>query len=171
MLTIRPATVEDAALLKTFIRELADYEHGLEFVSISEADIVRDGFGARPEFRAVIAEWNGDPAGYAVFFEVYSTWQGRPAVFLEDVFVRPQFRTKGIGKELMAHVAAIARKENCYGVKWEVLDWNQLAIDFYKSIGAEFRNEWRSMSLTREPLERLSAGRKRGDAGAERNLA
>jgi GNAT superfamily N-acetyltransferase len=78
-------------------------------------------------------------------------------LFLEDLFVRPQFRSKGIGKELLAHVAAVTRKENYYGIKWEVLDWNQLAIDFYKTIGAEFRNEWRSMVLTDEPLERLSA--------------
>ncbi len=156
MLTIRPATVEDAGLLRTLIRELADYEHGLEFVSITEADIVRDGFGPRRKFRAIIAEWNGNPAGYALFFEVYSTWRGRAALFLEDIFVRPQFRSKGIGKALLAQVAAVARKENYYGVKWEVLDWNQLAIDFYNAIGAEFRNEWRSMSLTKEPLERLS---------------
>jgi len=157
MLSIRPATVEDAALLRALIRELADYEHGLERVVITEADIARDGFGPQPKFRAVIAEWNEEPAGYALFFEVYSTWRGRAALFLEDLFVRPQFRSKGIGKELLAHVAAVARKENYYGIKWEVLDWNQLAIDFYETIGAEFRNEWRSMVLTDEPLERLSA--------------
>ncbi|HEV7217877.1 MAG: GNAT family N-acetyltransferase [Terriglobales bacterium] len=152
MLTIRPATVEDATLLRTLIRELADYEHGLEHVSITDADIVRDGFGKSPKFRAAIAEWNGDPAGYALFFEVYSTWRGRAALFLEDLFVRPQFRGKGIGRGLLAYVAAVATKQNCYGVKWEVLDWNQLAIDFYKSIGADFRNEWRSMLLTGESL-------------------
>ena len=156
MLSIRPATVKDATLLKTLIRELADYEHGLEYVSITEADIVRDGFGPQPKFRAVIAEWNGDSAGYALFFEVYSTWRGRAALFLEDLFVRPQFRGNGIGKGLLVHVAGVARKENCYGVKWEVLDWNQLAIDFYKSIGAEFRNEWRSMLLTGESLQGLA---------------
>ncbi len=155
MLSIRPATVKDATLLRTLIRELADYEHGLEHVSITEADIARDGFGPQQKFRAVIAEWNGDSAGYALFFEVYSTWRGRAALFLEDLFVRPQFRGNGIGKGLLAHVAGVARKENCYGVKWEVLDWNQLAIDFYKSIGAEFRNEWRSMLLTGEPLQRF----------------
>ncbi|MGH9510507.1 MAG: GNAT family N-acetyltransferase [Terriglobales bacterium] len=156
MLSIRPATVEDTALLRTFIRELADYEHGLEFVLVTENDLARDGFGPQSRFRAVIAEWDGQPAGYALFFEVYSTWQGRPAMFLEDLFVRERFRGKKIGKALLAHVAAVARKENCYGIRWEVLDWNQLAIDFYSGIGAEFRNEWRSMSLTRKPLERLS---------------
>jgi GNAT superfamily N-acetyltransferase len=156
MLTIRPATVEDATLLRTLIRELADYEHGLELVSITDADIARDGFGPDRKFRAVIAEWNGHPAGYAVFFQVYSTWHGRPALFLEDIFVREQFRGKGIGKGLLAHVAAVARGENCYAVRWEVLDWNQLAIDFYEGVGAKFRNEWRSMSLANEPLQRLS---------------
>src|SRR5450432_2762087 len=97
MLTIRPATVEDAPLLRTLIRELADYEHGLELVTITDADIARDGFGPDRKFRAVIAAWDGHPAGYAVFFEIYSTWHGRPALFLEDILVREQFRGKKIG--------------------------------------------------------------------------
>ena len=155
MLSIRSATVEDAALIRGLIRELADYEHGLDRVSITQSDILRDGFGPQPKFRAVIAEWDGKPAGYALFFELYSTWRGRAALFLEDLFVRPQFRGHGIGKGLLAHVASVAQKENCYGVKWEVLDWNQLAIDFYESIGAEFRSEWRSMVLTDESLTRF----------------
>jgi len=156
MLSIRSAAAEDASLLRDFIRELADYERGLDQVSISETDIVRDGFGPQQKFRAVIAEWDGEPAGYALFFEVYSTWRGRAALYLEDLFVRPTFRSKGIGRALLSHVAAVAHKENCYGVRWEVLDWNQLAIDFYASLGAEFRNEWKSVLMAGEPLRRLS---------------
>lgn len=156
MLSIRPARITDAPLLRTLIRELADYERGLEFVSVTEADLVRDGFGASPKFRAVIAEWNGECAGYALFFPVYSTWQGRSAIFLEDLFVREPFRGKGIGKKLLAYVAKEAQEQNCYGVRWEVLDWNQLAVDFYESIGAKFRNEWRSMSISDERLQRLA---------------
>ncbi len=155
MLSIRPATIEDAALLRTFIRELADYERGLDEVTLSEDDLIRDGFGPQRKFRAVIADWEGEPSGYALFFEVYSTWRGRAALYLEDLFVRPAARGKGIGKALLAHVAGVARQENCYGVRWEVLDWNQLAIDFYSGLGAEFRKEWLSVLLTKEPLQRL----------------
>jgi GNAT superfamily N-acetyltransferase len=156
MLTIRPASVEDAVLLRALIRELADYEHGLEQVSITAEDIARDGFGPQRKFRAIVAEWNGHPAGYALFFEIYSTWQGRSALYLEDLFVRDQFRGKGVGKGLLARVAAFAREEKCYAVRWEVLDWNQPAIDFYEGIGAEFRKGWRSMSLTGGSLPHLA---------------
>jgi GNAT superfamily N-acetyltransferase len=156
MLSIRQATLKDAGLVLTLIRELADYEHGLEHVSNTEAGLARDGFGPHRKFRAIIAEWDEHPAGYALFFDSYSTWRG-PGIFLEDLFVRNEFRAKGIGKALLAYVADVAVKENCYGVRWEVLDWNQLAIDFYKTIGAEFKTEWRLVVLTKDPLRRLSS--------------
>jgi GNAT superfamily N-acetyltransferase len=156
MLSIRPATANDAGLLNQLIRELAEYERELEMVVITEADLVRDGFGPQPKFRAVIAEWDGQTAGYALFFGSYSTWEGRPGLFLEDLFVRPQFRGKGIGKALLAYVAGMARKENCYGVRWEVLDWNQSAIDLYAALGGAFLDKWRSVLLTDEPLQRLA---------------
>jgi GNAT superfamily N-acetyltransferase len=156
MLSIRPAKIEDAALLKTLIGELAEYERLSHEVVISEEDLRRDGFGPQPKFRALIAEWSNDPAGYALIYGTYSTFNGQTGLFLEDLFVRRQFRGKGIGKTLLAQVARMAREEQCYGVRWEVLDWNQSAIDFYQSLGAAFRDPWRSVSLSGEPLHKLA---------------
>ena len=156
MLSIRPATVNDSGLLHAMIREFAEFERKLDLVVMTEADLIRDGFGAQPTFRTLIAEWEGKPAGYALFFGFYSTWEGRPGLFLEDLFVRPEFRKNGIGKALLAKIARIARDENCYGVRWEVLTWNQPAIDMYKAMGAIFLDERRSVMLTDEPLQRLA---------------
>jgi len=156
MLSIRAATVNDVALLKALIFELAEYERERDQVVITEADLVRDGFGPQSKFRALIAEWDGQTAGYALFFGSYSTWEGRPGLFLEDLFVRQTFRGKGIGTALLSNVAGIAKRENCYGVRWEVLDWNQPAIDFYKRLGATFLDRWKSVLLTGEPLERAA---------------
>ena len=155
MLSIRPARVNDVALLRTMIRELAEYERELDLVAITEADLQRDGFGANPKFRALIAEWEEHPAGYAFFFGYYSTWAG-PGLFLEDLFVRPQFRSRGIGKALLAAVAKIAVQENSYAVHWEVLDWNKKAIEFYKSLGGKFLDQWRLALLTGDALQRLA---------------
>ena len=157
MLLVRPATVNDVTLLRTLIRELAAFERELDSCKIEEADLARDGFGANPRFRALIAEWGRQPAGYALFFDYYSTWTGR-GLFLEDVFVREQFRGKGIGQALLSAVARIAVRENCYGVQWEVLDWNEKAIALYKSLGAEFRDRWRPVSLTDDALRLLAGG-------------
>jgi GNAT superfamily N-acetyltransferase len=156
MISIRPASVRDAPLLSALICELAEYEREREQVVMTEADLARDGFGPHPKFRALIAEWNGQSAGYALFFGFYSTWEGRPGLFLEDLFVRQDFRAKGIGKALLATVAAIAQRENCYGIRWEVLDWNQPAIDFYKRLGARFLDQWKSVLLTGDALERVA---------------
>ena len=155
MLRIRPANIHDAALLRAMIRELAEYERELEWVTIREEDLRRDGFGENPRFRALIAEWSGQPAGYAVIFNYFSTWVGR-GLFLEDLFVREQFRKQGIGTALLAEVARIAIEEQCYGIHWEVLDWNTKAIDLYKALGAEFRDQWRPVLLTGESLHRLA---------------
>jgi GNAT superfamily N-acetyltransferase len=155
MLLVRPATLNDVTLLRTLIRELAAFERELDSCKIEEADLARDGFGANPRFRALIAEWDRQPAGYVLFFDYYSTWTGR-GLFLEDVFVRDQFRGKGIGKALLSAVARIAVRENCYGVQWEVLDWNERAIGLYKSLGAEFRDRWRPVSITDDALRRLA---------------
>jgi GNAT superfamily N-acetyltransferase len=155
MLTIRAADRKDVALLRTLIRELAEFEQELEYVTITEADLLRDGFDAHPKFRALVAEWDGQSAGYALFFGVYSTWQG-PGLFLEDIFVRPEFRGRGIGKSLLASVARIAQQENCFGMRWEVLDWNQPAIELYKSLGGTFLDQWRSVLLKDEALRRLA---------------
>ncbi len=155
MLLIRPASLHDVTLLRTFIRELAEFERELDLCVIEEADLARDGFGASPKFRALIAEWDGQPAGYALFFDYYSTWAG-PGLYLEDVFVRPQFRGKGIGMALLSAVARIALQNNCCAMRWEVLDWNENAIELYKSLGAEFREQWNSVLLTDDALRRLA---------------
>jgi len=155
VLSIRPASAEDAGLLRTLIRELADFERELDSVSITETDLVRDGFGADPKFRALIAEWDKQAAGYAFFFHFYSTWQGRQ-LFLEDLFVRPQFRGRGIGRALLSYVANIARNENCRAMRWEVLDWNKPAIELYQSLGATFLDDWRLVLLPSEEVRRLA---------------
>lgn len=155
MLLIRPATVDDAALLRALIRELAEFEHELDLCVLEETDLVRDGFGANPSFRALIADWEGQPAGYALFFGSYSTWAGR-RLFLEDLFVREPFRGRGIGKALLASVARIAVQQNCYGLQWEVLKWNEKAIELYKSLGAEFLDQWRPVLLKDDALRRLA---------------
>jgi GNAT superfamily N-acetyltransferase len=156
MLNIRPPTKNDAYLLKRLIRELADYEHLGHETIVTEEDILRDGFGEHPKFRALIAESDGQPAGYALFFEFYSTFQGRAGLFLEDIFVRPAFRQKGIGGELLAHVAKVAWDEGYFCLRWEVLDWNQPAIDFYTNLGAEFLDEWRAVMLIGESLQTIA---------------
>jgi GNAT superfamily N-acetyltransferase len=156
MLKIRKASVEDVPLILSFIRELAEYEREPDAVRASEDDLRRDGFSANPKFRVIIAESDGSPAGMAFFFHNYSTWQGRHGLFLEDLFVRPQFRAKGVGKALMTHLAKIAIAENCYGMRWEVLDWNKTAIDVYQRLGARFREHWRVMQITDKDLKRLS---------------
>jgi GNAT superfamily N-acetyltransferase len=155
MLLIRPATIDDVAMLRTLIRELAEFERQLDLCVIEEADLAQDGFGAKPKFRALIAEWAGQPAGYALFFGYYSTWAG-PGIYLEDVFVRSQFRGKGIGLALLAAVARITLRENHRAVRWGVLDWNEQAITLYKSLGAEFRHGWRPVLLTGDALRHLA---------------
>ena len=167
MLHIRPATVRDVPLLRTMIRELASFEKELESVTIGEEDLARDGFGENPRFRALIAEWQQEPAGYAVFFGYYSTWGGR-GLFLEDLFVREAFRGRGIGKALLAAVAHIAIIEECKGVHWEVLDWNEKAIDLYKALGAEFREQWRRVLLSGDALRKLAEKAGSSSAGKAR---
>jgi GNAT superfamily N-acetyltransferase len=156
MLSIRPATVNDATLLKTLIRELAEYERLSHEVVITEEDVLRDGFGARPKFRAIIAEWDGQVAGYALFFEVYSSFQGRAGLLLEDLFVRPQYRSKGIGKALLVRLAEIALREQYSYLRWEVLDWNTPAIEFYKKLGGVFLDEWKTVFLLRDALQAVA---------------
>lgn len=151
MLLIRPATIDDVSLLRTLIRELAEFERELDLCVIQETDLARGGFGPNPKFRALIAEWDAEPAGYAFFHDYYSTWAGA-GLYLEDLFVRPQFRRKGIGLAMLAAVAKIAVQETRRALRWEVLDWNENAIALYKSLGAEFRDQWKSVLLTDDAL-------------------
>jgi GNAT superfamily N-acetyltransferase len=153
MLSIRDATVDDVGLLRQLIGELAEYENELDQVLITESDLARDGFGPQPRFRVLLAYWDREPAGYALFFDFYSTWRGRQ-MFLEDLFVREAFRGRKIGKGLLAAVARIAEREGCNALRWEVLDWNHAAVEFYKSLGAEFLDDWRLTLLKDEGLRR-----------------
>jgi GNAT superfamily N-acetyltransferase len=156
MLRIRPAVPQDAELIVQFIRELAEYEREPQAAIATVADILRDGFGESPKFRTVIAEWDERSAGFALFFLNYSTWLGRPGLYLEDLFVRPEFRGNGIGKAMLQELARIALAENCYGMKWQVLDWNTPATDFYEGLGAKLQKEWLSVRITGEPLRALA---------------
>ena len=159
MLKIHPATRDDVATLLMLIRQLAAFEKKPHKAIVTEADLLRDGFGSQPKFRALIADWNGQPAGYASFYYFYSTFLGRPALFLEDLFVLDQLRGKGIGKALLASVAKLAVEEGCFGLRWEVLDWNQPAIDFYEKLGATFLDERKVVSFDEETMRRVAGSR------------
>ncbi len=156
MLTIRNTTAADAPLILAFIRGLAQYEREPNAVIATEEDLLRDGFGANPKYRCVIAEWDNRPAGFAFFFYNYSTWRGCPGLYLEDLFVLPEMRGKGIGKALLEHLARIAVREKCYGIVWQVLEWNESAIRFYKSLGAGIMEEWETMRVMEPALSRLA---------------
>src|SRR5215467_2917597 len=156
MIAIRKATPADATLILNFIRGLAEYEREPKAVVATEQDLLRDGFGPQPKYRCIIAEWDNTPAGFAFFFYNYSTWRGRPGIYLEDLFVLPEMRGKGIGKALLQHIAHIAVNENCYGIRWMVLEWNEPALKFYESLGAELLGEWETMLVRDTALERLA---------------
>ncbi len=171
MLSIRAAAPADIPVILYFIRSLALYEREPDAVKTTEADLLRDGFGAHPRFECLIAEegresgdqaaWGAQeqsrPVGFALFFYNYSTWRGRAGIHLEDLFVMPEFRGRGIGKRLLSRVAARAVEQGLDRLRWDVLEWNQTAIDFYRSIGAQFLSEWRIMRVTGEALESLGS--------------
>lgn len=156
MTTIRPATAADIPLMYSLVRGLAEYEREPDSVKITEEQLLRDGFGPNHYYDCLIAEEDGQPAGFALYFPIYSTWQGS-SLHLEDLFVLPEFRGKGIGKALLNQVAANAVKRGCARVQWDVLNWNQPAIDFYHSIGAVMMHDWRGMRLTGDALRALAA--------------
>ena len=156
MLSIRTTTAVDVPLIMEFIHRLAEYERAPNEVVATEQDILRDGFGPAPKFRCLIVEWDGHPSGFALFHYNYSTWRGHPGLYLEDLFVLPEMRGKGMGKALLQKLAQIAVEENCYGLRWVVLDWNTPALKFYQSIGAELLSEWQTMVLRGEALERMA---------------
>jgi len=157
MLNIRRAGQNDIPLILEFIRELAEFERAPQEAVATPEDLRRDGFSGEPKFYVEIAEWDGVPAGFALWFFNYSTWQGKPGLYLEDLFVRPRFRRKGIGKALLLHLARRAVEKGCGRYQWQVLDWNTAAVRFYESLGARVMNEWLTMRVSGDALLRLGA--------------
>lgn len=154
---IRPATEADVPLVLGLIGELAEYEKLAHEVTASEDDLRRSLFGSRPGAEVVIAECDGVTAGYALFFHNYSTFLGKRGLYLEDLFVRPALRGRGIGKLLLSFLAKTAIERDCARFEWAVLDWNESAIGFYKRLGAMPMEDWTVMRVTGEALERLAA--------------
>jgi GNAT superfamily N-acetyltransferase len=155
MLVIRPAKSGDVPQIGQLIRELAEYERAPENAVATDADLLRDGFGSEARYFCLMAEWGSAPAGFALYFHTYSTWLGRWGMHLEDLFVRPAFRGKGIGKALLVELARIAVRKGCGRLNWNVLDWNAPAISFYEKLGARLLGEWKVMRLSGEALDRL----------------
>ncbi|HUN28156.1 MAG TPA: GNAT family N-acetyltransferase [Steroidobacteraceae bacterium] len=153
---IRPATPEDAAQILAFIRELAEYEQLAHAVVATEADLHSTLFGPQPYAHALIACEAGVPLGFAVYFYNYSTFAGRPGLYLEDLYVRQAARGRGIGRRLLAHLAQIALERGCARMEWAVLDWNEPAIRFYVSLGAAPNEEWTTYRLSRAGIAALA---------------
>ncbi len=146
--SIRTATVDDVPLILDFIRGLADYEKLAHEVVATEATLRQTLFGATPAAHVVIAEVEGRPAGFALYFFNYSTFLAKPGLYLEDLFVKPEYRGAGTGKALLLHLAKIANTRGCGRMEWSVLDWNEPAIKFYETLGARRMNEWQICRLT-----------------------
>jgi GNAT superfamily N-acetyltransferase len=157
--TIRPATIADVSVIFELIRGLAAYERAPEAVTCDESRLRESLFpgSGRADAEVLIAEADGTAAGFAVFFHNYSTWWGRRGIYLEDLFVRPEMRGRGIGKGLLRALARIARERECARLEWAVLDWNTPAIEFYKSLGAVPLDEWTIFRLNRAQIEKLAS--------------
>jgi GNAT superfamily N-acetyltransferase len=157
MLNIRPATRADAPTIATLVRELADYEKLLHEAKAGAEDFLRELDSPNPVIHVLIAEWNGEPAGFALYFFNFSTFVGRPGLYLEDLFVRPAHRKHGIGRALLRELARIAQERNCGRMEWAVLDWNEPALRFYKSLDARPMTEWIVHRLTPVEIGKLAA--------------
>ncbi len=164
-LTIRPATTADLLLVASLIRALAEYENLAHEVRFDEAVLREKLFGSRPYAEVLIGEVDGVPQGFALFFHNFSTFEGKPGIYLEDLFVQPDARGSGLGKALLSHLAALAVERDCARLEWSVLDWNEPAIGFYKSLGARFMNEWTVMRVDGPALAQLGA--EAGNIGAK----
>jgi len=158
---IEAATEGDAPLVLRFIRQLADYERLSHEVVATEADLRQTLFGPRPYAEVLIARLGSEPVGFALFFHSYSTFLGRQGIHLEDLFVVPEARGEGVGRALLERLAAVAVERGCGRLEWAVLDWNEPAIGFYRSLGAVAMDEWTTFRLTGEALERVAGGRVR----------
>ena len=157
MLTLRKAEAADADTVIGLICALAEYER-MPAPDEAARDRLREhGFGPSPRFEVVLAEWGSQPAACALFFETYSTFAARPTLYLEDLFVLPEFRRRGIGRALMAHLAELAAARGCGRMDWSVLEWNELGQSLYRSIGAEIKQDWRLCRLTVAPADENSS--------------
>ena len=157
-LSIRPARPGEASLVFQFVRELAEYEKLEHEVQATEAMIDAALFGEQPRVFCDIAEWDGEPVGFAVWFLNFSTFSGRPGIYLEDIFVRPAFRGRGVGKALMVHLARKCVENGWARLQWSVLDWNTPSIEFYKSLGADLMDEWTVCRVGGPALTALAQG-------------
>jgi len=153
---IRPATPADIPEILALIRELAEYEREPQAATATADDLMRDGFQEPRRFHCLIAESDGEVAGFALYFYNFSTFVGRPGLYLEDLYVMPERRGHGLGKAILLHLARLAHERGCGRMEWSVLDWNAPAIAFYESLGARRLNEWQICRLTAADLARLS---------------
>ena len=156
---IRTTTEADVPVILSLIRELAEYERAPDAVVATEEGLREVLFGSKRAAEVLLARENGEAVGFAVYFFNFSTWLGRPGLYLEDLFVRPNLRGKGYGRALLERLARIAQERGCGRMEWAVLDWNDPAIQFYKRLGAEPMNEWTVFRLTREGIARLAESR------------
>jgi GNAT superfamily N-acetyltransferase len=156
MLNIRPAIGADAPLIASLVRELADYEKLLSEARATPEDFRRELESPRPVIQVLIAEWHGEPAGFALYFFNFSTFVGRPGLYLEDLFVRPALRSHGIGRGLLRALARIAKQRGCGRMEWAVLDWNEPALRFYKTLNARQMKEWIVHRLTPAEIDALA---------------
>lgn len=155
-LSIRPAVPQDLPLIAALIRELAEYEKLLHEVRFDEGRLAEYLFGARPYAEVVIGEVDGAAQGFALFFHNFSTFEGKPGIYLEDLFVRPSARGAGLGKALLAHLAGLAVERGCARLEWSVLDWNEPTIGFYRKLGARPLDDWTAMRLDGDGLAALA---------------
>lgn len=157
-ISIRPASAADLPLIAQLIRDLAEYERLAHEVRFDDEVLRTKLFGPRPYAEVVIGEIDGAAQGFALFFHNFSTFEGRPGIYLEDLFVRPEARGSGLGKALLSHLAALAVERDCARLEWSVLDWNEPAIGFYKKLGARLMDEWTVMRVDGDALTQLGAG-------------
>jgi GNAT superfamily N-acetyltransferase len=153
---LRDATPADVPAILRLVRDLAEYERQPQAVVATEEDFLRHGFGPVRRFSVLVAEEDGRVAGFALWFFTFSTWLGKPGLYLEDLFVRPELRGRGIGKAMMIELARIAVREGCGRFEWAVLDWNQPSIEFYRSLGARLLEDWVLCRLQGDPLHALA---------------
>jgi GNAT superfamily N-acetyltransferase len=156
---IRAATIVDVPIILELIRALATYERAPNEVRATEDQLVDVLFGKKPAAEVLLAFEDDNPIGFAVFFHNFSTWLGRPGLYLEDLFVKPEHRGKGYGRGLLVHLGKIAHDRGCGRMEWAVLNWNEPAIEFYKKLGAKSLDEWKIFRLNREGIARLAEAR------------